>query len=261
MLRVLDDMSPWAVINAAGWVRVDEAEARPQDCLAANAEGALRLARACQAHDIPFVTFSSDLVFDGRSDRPYVESDRTAPLNVYGASKAEAERSILQLDARALIVRTAAFFSAYDPHNFAAHVLRTLTSGRVLDAAHDQTVSPTHVPDLVDAVLDLLIDGETGLRHLANHGATTWAQFASQLAAAVDLDPGLVRGVPAATFAGAATRPASSSLGTERSLVMPTLDCAVGRFAHAVRTSGYLAESSAGEPASSTVSLGAVMSS
>jgi dTDP-4-dehydrorhamnose reductase len=238
-------MAPWGVINAAGWVRVDAAESCPADCMAANAHGAERLAKACQARDLPLVTFSSDLVFDGELDRRYVEADLPRPLNVYGASKALAERRILKLGGRFLIVRTAAFFSPYDPHNFAAHVLRTLATGQSLPAADDLTVSPTYVPDLVDAVLDLFIDGETGLRHLVNDGAVTWADFARRIARALDLDPGLVDGVSAARFGWAARRPASAALATCRGEVMASLDDAIARYAAIIRNSDFVAEARA----------------
>ena len=158
----------------------------------------MRLARICAERGLPFVGFSSDLVFDGLARAaPYVESDRPNPLSVYGASKARAEAQILALGGRALMVRTAAFFSPYDPYNFASHVLRTLAAGQTFKAAQDLVISPTYVPDRVDAVLDLMIDGETGLRHLTNQtGAVSWADFARQVAGALDLDPGLVRGRP-----------------------------------------------------------------
>lgn len=233
--RALDESVPWAVINAAGWVRVDDAEAEAAACLAANAEGAVRLAAACRARGLPFVGFSSDLVFDGRADRPYVESDTPAPLNVYGVSKARAEAEILELGGRPLMIRTAAFFSPYDPYNFAAHVLRTLYRDQELEAAEDLVISPTYVPDLVDATLDLLIDGETGIRHLANGGAVSWAEFARRIARAVELDEGLIRGVPAATFGWPAPRPAYAALATERGEVMPRLDNAIARYAAIVR--------------------------
>ena len=200
------------MINAAGWVRVDDAEAEAEARLAANAEGATRLARACADRDLPIVGFSSDLVFDGRSDRPYLERDTPSPLNVYGASKARAEAEILALGGRALVVRTAAFFSPFDPHNFASHVVRTLAAGRPFAAAGDLVVSPTYVPDLVDAVLDLLLDGETGLRHLANPSVVSRAEFARLVAGALDLDPGLVRSAPAASFGWPAARPAYAAL-------------------------------------------------
>jgi len=243
--RVLDSAQPWGVINAAGWVRVDDAEAEPAGCFAANAEGAVRLAKACRDRDLPIVAFSSDLVFDGRAGRPYLEADEPAPLNVYGASKARAEQAILDLGGRSLIVRTAAFFSAYDPHNFAAHVLRTLAASQPFPAADDLTVSPTYVPDLVDSVLDLMLDGETGVRHLANEGAVSWADFARAVARAVDLDAGLVGSAPAARFGWPAVRPAYAALGTERGQLMPPLENAIARYAAVMRESQFAAEAEA----------------
>ena len=232
--RGLDRIQPWAVANAAGWVRVDEAEREQEACLAANAAGAVRLARACRERGLPIVSFSSDLVFDGRLGRAYVESDLPAPLNVYGLSKARAEREILELGGAALVVRTAAFFSPYDPHNFAAHVVRSLIAGEAFEAAHDLVVSPTYVPDLVDATLDLLIDGETGVRHLANRGALSWAEFARGVAAALQLDPDLVRDRHAGEFGWPAKRPKHVPLATERGEVMPPLEEALMRFASLV---------------------------
>jgi dTDP-4-dehydrorhamnose reductase len=243
--RALDDCEPWAVINAAGFVRVDEAEHQSEACLAANTDGAVRLARACRARGLPTVGFSSDLVFDGKLDRPYLESDRPAPLNVYGRSKARAEREILDLGGRALMVRTAAFFSPYDPYNFAAHLIRTLAVGAPFEAAGDLTLSPTYVPDLVDATLDLLIDGETGLRHLANPSAVSWAEFARHLAVALNLDADLVRSRLHGEFGWAARRPRYAALATERGDVMPPLDAAIARYAAIVAEAEFAPEAEA----------------
>lgn len=240
--RVLEESRAWGVINAAGWVRVDEAETEAAACVAANAQGALRLARVCAELDLPFVGFSTDLVFDGSTLRPYVETDPPAPLSVYGASKVQAEHEILGLGGRALMVRAGAFFSPYDPHNFAAQVVRTLTGGLQLAAAEDLVVSPTYVPDLVEAVLDLFIDGETGLRHLANAGAVSWAEFARRIARAADLDADLVRGVPARSFGWSAARPAYAALGTARGEIMPSLDHAIARYAAMISQAQFTAE-------------------
>ncbi len=232
--RTLEDIAPWAVINAAGWVKVDEAEAHIDDCLAANAAGAARLARACADRGVPFVGFSSDLVFDGGSTSAYVESDIVRPLNVYGASKARAEREILPLG-QSLIIRTAAFFSTLDPHNFAAHIGRQLAQGREALAPEDLVISPTYVPDLVEATLDLLIDGETGLWHLANRGAVSWAGFGRLIAEALAQPPDAVRGIPWRQFGWAAERPARVPLASERGQVMPSLEDAVRRYGLAAR--------------------------
>jgi dTDP-4-dehydrorhamnose reductase len=243
--RALEGIAPWAVINAAGWVRVDEAEQQPGACLAANTDAAIRLARACAVRGLPMVGFSSDLVFDGRLGRAYVEGDRPHPLNVYGRSKAEAERAVLALGGPALMIRTAAFFSPYDPHNFAAQAARTLAAGRPFEAAADLVVSPTYVPDLVDATLDLLLDEETGLRHLANDGQVTWAEFARKLACALGLDAELVRDRRHGEFAWPARRPRSVPLATERGAAMPSLDEAVARYAAVMAEADFAPEAEA----------------
>jgi dTDP-4-dehydrorhamnose reductase len=243
--RLLDGLQPWGVINAAGWVKVDEAEAQRDACMAANATGALRLAQACDARGLPHVNFSSDLVFDGRTGRPYVESDEIRPLNVYGASKAAAERGIMRLGGGGLVIRTAAFFSPYDPHNFASAVLHSLTAGREFTAAEDLVVSPTYVPDLVDATLDLLIDGVTGVRHLANAGVVSWAEFARRIAQAAGRDPDMIRPVPAANFGWPAPRPEYAALGTELGALMPSLDDALERYAATVGDAEFAAEAEA----------------
>ena len=225
---------PWAVINAAGFVRVDDAETDEAACMAANAHGVAHLAKVCAAAGLPLMAISSDLVFDGRLDRPYVETDSPAPLNVYGASKAAAEQAVLAEGSKGLMIRTAAFFSAHDPHNFARRCVQALQRGEPFKAAADCVVTPTHTPDLVDAALDLLIDGETGLWHLANASAgLSWAAFARLLARAAGLNEALVRDTLGADLGWTAARPAYSALASARGRVMPSLEDAVSRFVHA----------------------------
>ena len=220
---------PWAVVNAAGWVRVDEAERDAAGCMAANAEGVERLVRACRRHGAAFVGFSSDLVFDGMAGRPYKETDEPAPLNVYGASKRDAERLALQAG-ESLMIRTAAFFSPDDPYNFAVQTLAALMAGEEVKAADDLVISPTYVPDLVRNTLDLVIDEARGIWHLANQGEISWAGFACMLAQSAGLDESLVRGVPATELGWPAPRPRYAALGTERGALMPSLGSAIARF-------------------------------
>jgi dTDP-4-dehydrorhamnose reductase len=237
----LDQIQPWAVINAAGWVRVDDAEDNEDACRAANTHGAIRLAEACARRGMAFVGFSSDLVFDGQARRPYVESDDCRPLNAYGRSKADAEREILAMGGANLMVRTAAFFSPHDPYNFAAQVQRSLALGQPFTAAEDLVVSPTYVPDLVDAVLDLTIDGEVGLWHLANAGAVSWAEFARMIARAHGFDPAQVHGAACASFGWPARRPTYAALASERAALLPDLEKAIARHAAAVGASMTIA--------------------
>jgi dTDP-4-dehydrorhamnose reductase len=226
----LDGVRPWAVVNTAGYVRVDDAEADVERCRRENTVGPATLAAACATRDIRLVTFSSDLVFDGEQRRPYVESDPTAPLSVYGRTKADAERAVLRRCPSGLVIRTSAFFGPWDAYNFVVVALRELAAGRAFRAAGDGTVSPTYVPDLVHATLDLLIDDACGLWHLANAGSVTWADFARQAAALAGLDAGLVEGCDTAALSLPARRPPFSALASERGSMLPALSDALARY-------------------------------
>src|SRR6185312_13348543 len=119
--------------------------------------------------------------------------------------------------------------------NFAAEVIRQLSAGRPLRAAADLVMTPTYVPDLCHAVLDLVIDGETGLWHLSNGEAVTWADFGQVLAEKLGLDRRLIRPVPAAEFGWRARRPPKAPLATERGRRLPDLGGAVERYASRMR--------------------------
>jgi dTDP-4-dehydrorhamnose reductase len=228
--RALDLHAPWAVVNAAGYVRVDDAEGDAERCFRENTLGPSVLAAICARHSLPLVTFSTDLVFDGRQQAPYVETDGIAPLSIYGRSKAEAESLVLQHHPQALIVRTSSFFGPWDEHNFLSVALRTLRAGRTFAAAHDMTVSPTYVPDLVNACLDLLIDREAGIWHLTNGGAISWADLALRAAELADVDSSALHACHSEHLRFAARRPAYSALSSARSYAMPSLDDALGRY-------------------------------
>jgi len=229
--HALDRYAPWAVINAAGWVRVDAAEDAPEECHEANAAGAIRLSQAATERGVPTLNFSSDLVFDGAAGRPYVEGDVPSPLNVYGRSKAIMEEGLARLPGRHLIVRTAAFFSPADPYNFAVALVSALQRGERFCAASDQVVSPTYVPHLVDNALDLLIDGETGIWHLTNGDPVSWADFAVMIADALGLPGDLIEPVATDALALGAPRPPFAPLATNRGAPLPPLSMAIAAFA------------------------------
>jgi dTDP-4-dehydrorhamnose reductase len=225
----LQRWQPWAVINTAGFVRVDDAEHDPRQWRE-NVTGPVVLAQACARHGVRMLSFSSDLVFDGSKSHPYVEGDPAQPLNAYGRAKRAAEMEVLASCPDALMVRTAAFFGPWDAHNFVTRGLQALQRGEHWHAAHDQWISPTYVPDLVNAALDLLVDGESGIWHLANRGAVTWSSLAAMAAEAAKLDTRLVRPVPGASLGHVAARPRFSALGSERGCVMPTLEDGIASY-------------------------------
>jgi dTDP-4-dehydrorhamnose reductase len=226
---------PWAVINTAGYVRVDDGES-DQRLWRENVEGPAVLAAACARHGVRLMSFSTDLVFDGAKAEPYVETDVPRPLCAYGRSKLEAEQRVLAAAPDALVIRTAAFFGPWDRHNFVTLALDAMRRGKPWQAAEDQWISPTYVPDLVKTSLDLLVDGERGLWHLANRGAVSWARLAQMAAQAAGIDPGLVQARPGAALGQVACRPRYSALESGRGAVMPTLEQGLERYLDEVTT-------------------------
>jgi dTDP-4-dehydrorhamnose reductase len=233
--RVLSQLNPWAVINTAGYVKVDQAEFENDLCFRENCEGPSVLARYCADFNLPFLTFSSDLVFDGELDEAYLESHEVHPLNVYGRSKAESENLVLGVHPGALVVRTSSFFGPWDQYNFATRTLQDLAHRRPVTAAYDMKVSPTYVPDLVHTCLDLIIDGEFGLLHLVNGGGVSWAEFARIILDnagqhRMRFDPSLIIERSISEMNLQARRPRNAVLGSERVRMMPPLEEAVSRY-------------------------------
>lgn len=221
---------PWAVVNTAGFVRVDAAETETDACTRDNTQAAANLALACAARDIQLLTFSTDMVFDGAKTTPYVESDAAGPRNRYGHSKLAAEQAVLAAHPGALVIRTSGFFGPHDPHNFAVAVLRTLLAGHTFRAANDLVVSPTYVPDLVQRCLGLLLDQERGIGHLSSGEALSWAAFARRVAALADLPAARIEAVPHACLALGAPRPPYAALASERGWTLPALEDALSRW-------------------------------
>ena len=230
--RVVAECNPWAIVNAESYRHVDDAERERDACRRTNVVLPVTLAGICQRKALPLLTFSSDLVFDGRQRHAYTEDDEPNPLSIFGATKREAERRVLTLMPDALVVRSGAFFGPENDDTFLACLVRAIDAGTVFFAPADTTVSPTYVPDLVDASLDLLIDGERGLWHVANSGATTWFDFAQ--AAARGRRPGTRTELIVADAFGSmppsAPRPFYSVLASRRAQLLRTVDAALAAW-------------------------------
>ncbi|WP_415643620.1 family 1 glycosylhydrolase [Sphingomonas antarctica] len=225
----LDRFKPHLVINAAGWVRVDDAETQETEAHRANAIGPISVASAAKERGIRTVHFSSDLIFGGQRNAPWSESDTPCPMNAYGRGKAAMEAGLREHHPDALVVRTAAFFSPYDEQNFARAVEAALRSGEKFYAAADEVISPTYVPDLVNATLDLALDGECGVWHLTNGSAVSWEAFARMIARALALPEQLV--VQDYSCDRPAKRPAFAALSSRRGRLMPSLASGISRYA------------------------------
>lgn len=231
----ITELRPWGIINAAGYAQVDDAEHETLRCHRDNIRGPEALAVAARRSTLQLLTFSSDLVFDGLATSPYVESSPVAPVCAYGRSKALAEVAVLNLYPQTLCIRTAAFFGAERRSDFLTNALRQLASGEWFVAPDDVVVSPTYLPDLVHASLDLMIDGCSGLWHLANRGAVSWVDFVRRAAEISGVDTSRLVARPVSSCGLAAVRPRFSALGSEQGTMVPTLEDALYRYATATR--------------------------
>lgn len=180
--------APDIVVNAAAYTAVDRAEAEPQAALAVNRDGARFVAEAAAAAGAPVIHVSTDYVFSGDGDRPYVETDPVAPLGAYGQSKLAGEQAVAGANSRHLVLRTAWVYSPWGS-NFARTMLRLGAERDELRVVDDQTGTPTYAPDLADAIIAVaaraarLAPGsdDWGTYHLTNAGVTTWYGFAGEI--------------------------------------------------------------------------------
>lgn len=172
---------PDLVINAAAYTAVDRAETDAERAFAINRDGAAAAARAAATLGVPFVHVSTDYVFDGRKYNPYVEQDRTGPVNVYGRSKLEGEQAVLAAHPTALVLRTSWVYSPFGA-NFLRTMLRLGAEREKLNVVGDQFGNPTSALDLANIILaiaPLLPSDPGGIYHLTGQGSTSWHGFAS----------------------------------------------------------------------------------
>jgi dTDP-4-dehydrorhamnose reductase len=233
---LLSSLRPAIVFNCAAYNAVDRAETEKELAYAVNAEGPAHVARACARHRIRLVHFSTNFVFDGALDRPYIESDPPSPISVYGASKLEGEQRVLDLLPNALVIRTAALFgdrgSAIKGGSFPDRILSRAEGGQALRVVADQKVNPTYTADLAPVALEL---GESELRgvvHVVAAGCAGWDELARAALAefhlTADVEPAL-----SADLGGAARRPLNGCLSS--SLVAPLRPWREGLHEWAVR--------------------------
>lgn len=230
IIEAIEQHKPWAIINAAGYVRVDDAEIQKEECFSINATGPALLAKSCRKKDIRLMTFSSDLVFDGTKKTPYDEADPINPLNIYGMSKARGEEEVMAADKSALIIRTSAFFGPWDRYNFVYNIIQSLQNNESINVADDVMISPTYVPDLIDTSLDLLIDEEQGIWHIANEGMTTWNDFACTVAERAGYTKRKIMARSLTEMGLKAQRPLYSVLQSKKGVKLPRFENALARY-------------------------------
>ena len=230
IIAAIEKYKPWALINATGFVKVDEAENNSNECFNVNTIAPGLLARISKLYGMQMVSFSSDLVFNGEKAAPYREDDTVLPLMFMEKAKQRGEELILSENEKSLVIRSSAFFGPWDKYNFVYSVLDALKTGEQIDMVDDVIVSPTYVPDLCNAAMDLLIDEEKGIWHISNSGTTTWAAFGDIIAAKAGYKSDKLISKPLAEMSWKAKRPLYSVLESGKGIKLPVLEHALSRF-------------------------------
>ena len=216
---LLSDRRPAIVYNCAAYNAVDRAETEKDTAFAVNAEGSANVAIACARHGARLVHFSTNFVFDGRLDRPYLETDPPAPLSVYGESKLEGERRVLDSLPTALVIRSAALFgdtgSAIKGGSFPDRILSRAQRGEPLSVVSDQKVNPTYTGDLAPAAIELAAGGLEGVVHIVAAGCAGWDEFARAVLEESDVHAP-VSAILSADLSEAARRPLNGCLTSAR---------------------------------------------
>lgn len=169
-------------INAAAYTHVDKAESDQKQAFLVNAEGVKNLSLACQKHNVTLLHVSTDYVFEGNKQVPYNETDKTSPINVYGASKLKGEEYIKKICHQYFIFRTSWLYSQYG-HNFLNSILKLSKEKDTLTITTEQTGSPTNANELADVLVKCihLDTKEYGIYHFSNDGEATWYDFAKAI--------------------------------------------------------------------------------
>jgi dTDP-4-dehydrorhamnose reductase len=177
--RMFTEYTPTLVLNCAAHTKVDLCEQEKEKADAINGHAVGWMAGLCRRSGAVFVHVSTDFVFEGKSDRPYLPTDPVNPLSAYGKSKLLGEQA-LQKNApeRWLIVRTAWVYGRHGA-NFPRTMVQAARAGKPLTVVNDQIGAPTYAPDLGAAILDLLESGASGIWNATNSGQTSWFDFAT----------------------------------------------------------------------------------
>jgi dTDP-4-dehydrorhamnose reductase len=223
---VMGSVKPDVVVNAAAYTAVDRAESESEVAMAINGRAPAILAEEARRTGATVVHYSTDYVFDGAKPTPYTEDDVPNPVNVYGATKLEGERAIIESGCRHVTLRTSWVYAARGK-NFVLTMLRLARERKVLRIVDDQWGAPSWARDIALATVELLSRSDSarygthGLYHLAAEGYTSWHGFAQRIFASPQLltlgiEPPELIAVPSAVYGSTTPRPLNSRLNCAR---------------------------------------------
>jgi dTDP-4-dehydrorhamnose reductase len=217
--KIVQTIAPDCIINTAAYTAVDKSETEKELAYTVNATAVQELARLSKALAIPFITYSTDYVFDGEAKAPYTTSTKVDPINFYGSTKAAGESMAMEANEDSIVIRTSWVFSSHG-NNFVKTMMRLMKERESLNIVADQKGRPTFAKDLAIATIQMIEAinaGKTmnGVYHFANMGETTWYDFAVKIKAFAGLDCAL-NPIETKDFPTPAKRPAYSVLDTSK---------------------------------------------
>ncbi|MBN1662097.1 MAG: dTDP-4-dehydrorhamnose reductase [Deltaproteobacteria bacterium] len=214
-IHVVSDANPDCVINAAAFTNVDACEIEQEKSFAVNALGVKNIAEACREKNIRIVHFSTDYVFDGTKNKPYVEEDACNPINYYGYAKREGEIYLRTISNNYLLIRTSWLYGIHG-RNFVQTIMEKGKTEKKLDVVDDQIGSPTYTKDL-SAAVQLLIEGNhAGIFHCTNRGNCSWYDFAVKIIQTAQITDAAINPMKTDKLARPAMRPLYSVLSNRK---------------------------------------------
>lgn len=208
--EVLSSYMPTVLVNCAAYTAVDKAEEEPEKANMVNGLGVRNLALACRKLDISLAHISTDYVFNGNTNTPWLIFDTRDPINAYGYSKYLGERYLETINPKYFLVRTSWLFGSGGT-NFVSTILRAATKQAELRVVNDQFGCPTYAPDLACFLLKLVKTGAYGVYHITNQGITNWYDFAIEIAKQAGINIPVVP-VSSDEYVRPAQRPKNSAL-------------------------------------------------
>ena len=215
--KIIHSIAPDCIVNTAAYTAVDKSETEKELSYTVNATAVQALASICKNLAIPFITYSTDYVFDGEATQPYTISTKVDPVNYYGSTKADGETMAMEANENTIIIRTSWVFSSHG-NNFVKTMMRLMKERAQLNIVADQKGRPTYARDLAIATMQMIEAMNAGksikgVYHYANQGETTWYDFAAKIKAIAGLSCDL-QPIETKDFPTPAKRPAYSVLDT-----------------------------------------------
>lgn len=227
---------PTHIVNCSAYVDVDGAEGEGSSlAYQVNVEGVVHLAELAKRHRIKLIHIGTDYVFDGEKGGDYVETDQTHPINVYGKTKLEGERRMLEIDPGSVCVRSASLYGQ-GKKGLVHGIVRGLMEKEVVQHVIDQVSTPTNVEDLVEALFD--VKGESGVFHFVNGGFVSREGLVLEVKAILE-EKGIphrclkVEGITQKESKRRAIRPKRSVLSTKK--ITPFLTFSIRSWQEALR--------------------------